>query len=611
MRRIQLVVPLLLIGLCGAGCSKADREDAPKGKKAQSAADGRGYAPTTGEGEPRMGYRNPAAPADEKGQAAPPPAATAAASAKPSEGDGPLQFQGHGSNGKEHLDGLTGSGPSGSKPSDRGGEEGRVARNQPKPEPQVNQEQYFQHYGVNPTIDTAEQPKSTFSIDVDNASYTMARNYLERGQLPPEAAVRVEEVVNAFDYGYQSPAEDTFAVFAEAAPSPNRHGYQVLHIGIKGRQVDAAARQPAHLTFVVDVSGSMSADNRLGLVKKSLRLMIDELREDDTVAIVVFGDQAREALAPTSGANKQAIARVVDSLETEGSTNAEAGLRLGYQIAERSLEKRGVHRVVLCSDGVANVGMTGPNGILETVHKQVERGITLTTIGVGMGDYNDVLMEQLAQHANGNYYYLDKLDAARKVFVERLTGTIQVIAKDVKVQVEFDPKAVARYRLIGYENRALKAREFDNDGVDAGEVGAGHTVTAIYEVKLVEGAGDLGKIRLRYKAPMGEVSRLVEKAMPRSMVHASIEEMSSPAQLALAAAELGEKLRGSYWARNLGYDDILARFKMIRGSLGDRADVAELRRLVETAKKLDKRPDKFAEHGPVAQMDFDQVPVLR
>ena len=603
-RRFKLIVPVLLLAFTAQGCHSGEQSPTTK-KKAHSTA--------------RQEAAKPGVPAEDE-EASPAPAAASAAANATSAPDG----EGYRESGRPHA-GLQApqsptpkQGANKSDPADRGGDkaggregEGQVAGNQPR-EPQVSQEQYFHHYGTNPTIDTAEQPKSTFSIDVDNASYTLARSYLDKGQLPPEAAVRVEELVNSFDYGYQAPVEDTFAVFAEAAPSPNRHGYQVLHIGIKGKEVDAAARQPTHLTFVIDISGSMEADNRLGLVKKSLHLLVNELREDDTVAIVVFGDQAREALAPTSGVNKQVIARVIDSLRSEGSTNAEAGLRMGYQVAEKLLEKRGVHRVVLCSDGVANVGMTGPNGILETVHKQVDRGITLTTIGVGMGDYNDTLMEQLAQHANGNYYYLDKLDAAKKVFVERLTGTMQVIAKDVKVQVEFDPKMVARYRLIGYENRALKTRDFDNDSVDAGEVGAGHVVTAIYEVKLTDAAaGDLAKIRLRFKAPQGEVSKLVEKAVPRSVVHGSLDELSSPGQLALAAAELGEKLRGSYWARNLGYDDILARFKLIRGSLGDRADVTELRRLVETAKRLDKRPDKFAQHGPVAQMDFDQVPVLR
>jgi Ca-activated chloride channel family protein len=606
MRRTDRFVPVLLLTTFALGCSKASREEQRAAAPASSAA-------SQSKSETEDG-RFAAKPSDQ-------PEAAATAAAEPgmrgaSRPPAPRQQRVLGAAGD-----ASGAGPApaaASSPTesllprvdrekDKGGSPLEIR------EPSVTPEQYFKHYGVNPTIETAEQSKSTFSIDVDNASYTMARNYLDRGQMPPEAAVRVEEVVNAFDYGYQSPTEDTFAIFADAAPSPNRQGYQVLHIGIKGKQVESNARQPAHLTFVVDVSGSMEPQNRLPLVKRSLRMLVEELNESDTVAIVVFGDKAREALAPTSGANKQAILGIIDSLKTEGSTNAEAGLRLGYGVAERTLSKRGIHRVILCSDGVANIGMTGPQGILDTVRRQVDRGITITTIGVGMGDYNDVLMEQLAQGGNGNYYYVDKLDEARRVFVEKLTGTLQTIAKDVKVQIDFDPKTVARYRLLGYENRGLAARDFDNDRVDAGEVGAGHTVTAIYEVKLHNGAdgSELAKIRIRHKPPQGDQSRLIEKAVPRSIVRASIDELSSPSQLGIAAAGFAEKLRGSYWARNLSYDDILARFKHIRGSLSDRSDVTELKRLIEAAKKLDHRADKFTQHGPIAQMDFDRVPVLR
>jgi len=478
--------------------------------------------------------------------------------------------------------------------------------------PEVPQNMFFKHYGVNPTIDTAEQRKSTFAVDVDNASYTMARSFLERGQLPDEAAVRVEEIINSFDYGYEAPRSDTFAVHAEAAPSPNRSGYHLLHIGLKGREVPAAQRKTANLVFVIDVSGSMSSDNRLGLVKRSLRLLVGQLKESDTVGIVTYGSKAREVLQPTSAHHKQRILGVINNLRTEGATNAEAGIRLGYGMAARQLRRGGINRVVLCSDGVANVGRTGPNSILQTVSREQKRGITITTVGFGMGNYNDTVMEQLANRGNGNYYYVDKLAEARRVFVDQLGGTLQVIAKDVKIQVDFDPEVVARYRLIGYENRALKTRDFNDDRVDAGEIGSGHAVTALYEIKLREGnSANIAKVRVRFKAPSGSQSRLIERGVPRSVIKSSSEGLSSPSQLSLIAAQFAEKMRGSYWARNISYEAILKRFTHITSPLRERADTVELRRLVAKARDLDSRGDKFQRHGPVAHMDFDRVPVLR
>jgi len=423
--------------------------------------------------------------------------------------------------------------------------------------------------------------------------------------------VRVEEIVNAFDYGYQAPSSDVFAVHAEAAPSPNRKGYHVLHIGVKGKEVKRAARKAAVLTFVVDVSGSMDADNRIGLVKRSLRLLVEQLGEADKVGIVVYGSNARALLEPTSAYNKQRILTVIDGLTTEGATNAEAGIRLGYQMASRNFREGGVNRVVLCSDGVANVGMTGPAGLLDMIGRESNRGITISSIGFGMGNYNDVLMEKLANKGNGNYYYVDKLDEARRVFVDQLTGTLEVIAKDVKIQVDFDKSVVARYRLIGYENRALAAHEFDDDRVDAGEIGAGHAVTALYEIKLRRGAsGALGKVRIRYKQAHGSASSLVEKKLSRDIVRASTDALSSPTQLSLAAAQFAEKLRGSYWARNVSYHDISRRIDRL--STRDKKEVRELKTLVQRAQQLDKRGDKFeSKHGPIARMDFDRVPILR
>jgi Ca-activated chloride channel family protein len=384
-------------------------------------------------------------------------------------------------------------------------------------------------------------------------------------------------------------------------------------VGIKGKEIAKAQRKPADLVFVVDVSGSMDAPNRIGLLKQSLQLLVNQLGEADTIGIVTYGSTAREMLQPTSVYNKQRILQVIDGLRIEGATNAEAGLRMGYGMAQRNVRPGHVNRVILCSDGVANVGLTGPSGLLDTIQHQTKKGITLSTVGFGMGTYNDVLMEKLANGGDGNYHYVDKLDEAKRVFVEQLTGTLEVIAKDVKIQVEFDPKVVARYRLLGYENRALKAHEFDDDRVDAGEVGAGHSVTAIYEVKLVDHAtAALGKVRVRYKNPEGGASKLVEQRLVHSIVRDSASQLSSPTQLSLVAAQFAEKLRGSYWARNVNYDDIKGRLASIKAPLRNSAQVLELERLIAKAVQLDKRTDKFASaHGPVAMMDFDRVPVLR
>jgi Ca-activated chloride channel family protein len=491
--------------------------------------------------------------------------------------------------------------------------DGRFANRLPVLGSKRYHDMFFRHYGVNPTIDTEEKPSSTFSVDVDTTSYTVTRSFLERGSMPNEAAVRVEEVINSFDYGYRAPSRDTFSIHAEAAPSPNRKGYHVLHLGLKGKEIAKSARKRANLVFVIDVSGSMDMENRLGLVKRSLRLLVDQLEEKDTVGIVTYGTHAREVLAPTSAFNRQRILSAIDGLSTSGATNAEAGLRMGYAMAARRLVSGGINRVVLCSDGVANSGLTTAGGILDTVQRHKKRGITISTVGFGMGNYNDVLMEKLAQGGNGNYHYVDRLDQARKVFVENLTGTLQVIAKDAKIQVAFDPRVVARYRLLGYENRQLKTRDFSDDRVDAGEIGAGHSVTAIYEVKFRESvaSGNLGKMRIRFKAPEGGASRLVEKAIPASIVKSRFEALSSPTRLSFVAGAFAEKLRGSYWARNVDYEDLRGRLSSISANLRERQDVKELDRLIARAEQLDSRGDKFVKHGPVAMMTFDSVPVLQ
>jgi Ca-activated chloride channel family protein len=470
----------------------------------------------------------------------------------------------------------------------------------------------LQHYGVNPTVDTAADPVSTFAADVDTGSYTLARAYLERGELPPEAAVRVEEFVNAFDYGYRPPEREAFAVQVEAFPSPYRKGYHVLHVGLKGREVSAEARKSANLVFVIDVSGSMSAENRLPMAKRAMDLLTDQLRPDDSVAIVVYGSSAHTVLPPTPASQKERIHEALRSLHSEGSTNVQAGLELGYTVALHSFKGDGINHIILCSDGVANNGITSADGIFAKVKGKASEGITLTTVGFGMGSYNDVLMERLADMGDGHYAYVDKLDEAKRIFVEQLTGTLQVIAKDVKLQLEFNPEAVERYRLLGFENRALRKEDFANDRVDAGDMGAGHAVTAVYEIKLKSRSPKfIATFRARYKQPRGGESALVEKALPMEVVRDTVNASSGPTRLSLVAAGFAEKLRGSYWARSLTWDQLLATWDSLPSALKERQQSQELRRLLQTAKNLDHRPDRYESEVPLAQMDFDRIPVLR
>ncbi|WAS89371.1 MULTISPECIES: YfbK domain-containing protein [unclassified Corallococcus] len=471
---------------------------------------------------------------------------------------------------------------------------------------------YFKGYGVNPTVDTEEERFSTFSVDTDTASYTLTRAYLERGALPDEQAVRVEEFVNTFDYGYANAPDAPFSVNVEGFPSPARKGYQVVHIGVKARDVSRAGRKPGHLVFVIDVSGSMAMENRLGLVKRSLRLLVDALDERDWVSIVVYGTTAHQVLAPTNATQKDTILSAIDSVQSEGSTNAQAGMELGYALAASHMLKGGINRVILCSDGVANNGITEADGIWALVKEKAAAGITLSTVGFGMGNYNDVLMERLAQVGEGNYSYVDKLEEARRIFVQNLTGTLQVVAKDVKLQVEFDRKTVSRYRLIGYENRLLTQQQFNDDRVDAGEVGAGHAVTALYEVKLRDPAQtNFGTLRIRYKAPEGGSSKLIEKAMPVTLLRPAYEKAASPTRLSYVAAAFAEKLRGSYWARPLTYDALVSLWEELGTPLKARADVVELGELIRLAKKLDRREDRFESFAPVRTMDADRVPTLK
>ncbi|MED1746950.1 VWA domain-containing protein [Brevibacillus borstelensis] len=402
---------------------------------------------------------------------------------------------------------------------------------------------HFKNYGTNPAVDAAEDHLSTFAADVDTGSYSVMRNYITRGSLPPADAVRVEEFINYFPLSYEPPAKDAFAIHTDGGPSPFRPGYDLLRIGIKGKEIAVTNRKPANLVFVIDISGSMNQENRLELVKKSLRVLVDQLEEKDKVGIVVYGSKGRKLLDPTSAQNKAAIIESLDYLLPEGSTNAEEGLRLGYEMAAQAFSPDAINRVILCSDGVANVGETTAEGILSTIERYAGEGITLSTLGFGMGNYNDVLMEQLADKGDGTYSYIDTFSEARRVFTEALTGTLQTIAHDAKIQVEFDPKAVETYRLLGYENRDVADEDFRNDRVDGGEIGAGHTVTALYEIKRKRPEAEkLGTVRVRYKDE--KTSQAKEVAEPMAIGKTLQREV----QFLASVAEFAEMLRGSEWA---------------------------------------------------------------
>jgi Ca-activated chloride channel homolog len=439
-----------------------------------------------------------------------------------------------------------------------------------------------------PLITTEQDRLSTFAMDVDTASYTIARGALLQGTLPPPNAVRVEEFVNFFNYQYPQPESGDFTISLAAAQSPfGRPGAHLLRVGIQGRSVNPEQRPAAMLTFVIDVSGSMQEPNRLPLVKQALTELLDQLRPDDQVGIVVYGSQARVLLEPASVSERERMLQAINALGDEGSTNAEAGLQLGYRLAADHFLVGGINRVILCSDGVANVGEVGPDAILASIRDYAAQGINLTTVGFGMDGYNDHLMEQLADDGDGNYAYVDTLKQAQRIFVENLTGTLQVIAKDAKVQVEFNPAVVSAYRLLGYENRAVADADFRNDSVDAGEVGAGHSVTAIYEVVLAEQAvGDALTVRLRYANPQTSEVREIERSLSDQGFETDLTQTTPRFQLAIAAAGFAEALRADPATRSVILDQAIMVAQQIAPQLPDDADVQELLDLMRRARQI-------------------------
>jgi Ca-activated chloride channel family protein len=405
---------------------------------------------------------------------------------------------------------------------------------------------YFENYGVNPEVNVSEDSKSTFALDVDTASYTKARNYIEQGSLPPRDSIRVEEFVNYFKRHYNAPSNDTFSIYTEVAPSIFNKGRHIIEVGVQGKKVDVTEKKDSNLTFVIDVSGSMNMENRLGLVKKSLNMLVDQMGENDSIGIVVYGTKGRKLLNPTSGDNKKLIKEKINELEPEGSTNAAEGLKIGFKMANEIFDKNANNRIILCTDGVANQGLTDAEDILKTVEDYSKRGITLSSFGFGMDNYNDIFLEKLADKGDGNYSYIDSLEEAKKIFTEELTSILQVIAKDAKAQVEFDEKSVETYRLIGYENRDIKDHDFKNDSVDAGEIGAGHAVTALYEVKLKNTLDEnLAVVKLRYKNPQTDEVEEISKTIKSSDVKEDFYEATPRFRFINMVAQFAEVLRNS------------------------------------------------------------------
>ncbi len=442
----------------------------------------------------------------------------------------------------------------------------------------VNRENYA-HFDDNPVKLVAEAPVSTFSIDVDTGAYSNVRRMLNAGQVPVRDAVRVEEMINYFSYDYPTPAvhETPFKVTTEIGPNPWNSETRLLHIGIKGYDVDRQNLPPANLVFLVDVSGSMQSADKLGLLKSALKLLTRQLREQDRISLVVYAGASGVVLEPVKGNERAKIQRALEGLTAGGRTNGAAGIRLAYQLAEDSFIEKGINRVIIATDGDFNVGTVNFEALIDLIEEKRKSGISLTTLGFGTGNYNDRLMEQLADAGNGNYAYIDTLNEAQKVLVDEMGSTLQTIAKDVKIQIEFNPALVAEYRLIGYENRSLQREDFNNDKVDAGDIGAGHTVTALYEIVLTDGKGqrvdplrygggekttsqfgeELAMLRLRYKQPDEGRSRLIENPLYITDIETSLQKTSDRFRFSAAVAGFGQLLRGGKYVDDFDYQAVL------------------------------------------------------
>jgi Ca-activated chloride channel family protein len=468
----------------------------------------------------------------------------------------------------------------------------------------------FTSVDQNPFRVVSEEPVSTFSIDVDTASYSWVRASLNRNTLPQPDAVRTEEMVNYFPYDYDAPQSVTrpFSTSIDVFPSPWTEGRKLVRIGIRGYDVENEARPRANLVFLIDTSGSMQGPERLGLVKQSLAMLLERLGPNDRVSIVTYAGNAGTALEPTPANDKRRILSVIETLGAGGSTAGAEGIRQAYALAERNFDPEGINRVILATDGDFNVGITNQDELKGYIERQRAKGVFLSVLGFGMGNYNDALMQTLAQNGNGTAAYIDSLSEARKTLVDEAGSTLFTIAKDVKIQIEFNPATVAEYRLVGYETRMLAREDFDNDKVDAGDVGAGKTVTALYEIVPVGGPraiGDLrysrplarseaassseyGFVKIRYKQPNSDRSELITTAIDRSSEVRTFAEAPRDARFAAGVASFSELLRGGRYSGSMTYDDVLQIVTAARGddAFGYRTEFVQLVRAAKTASAM-------------------------
>jgi Ca-activated chloride channel family protein len=453
---------------------------------------------------------------------------------------------------------------------------------------------------------TTSEPVSTFSIDVDTASYAFVRASLHGGVLPQMDAVRVEELINYFPYDYKGPddREAPFKASVSVVPTPWNDGTRLMHVGIRGYDITVDEKPHSNLVFLIDSSGSMNAPNKLPLLVNSFKLVLNSLEPDDTVAIVVYAGSAGTVLEPTKVSEKAKIIASLDRLQAGGSTAGAAGIRQAYALAEQEYVEDGINRVILATDGDFNVGITNQEELKSYIERKRDTGVSLSVLGFGTGNYNDALMQTLAQNGNGNAAYIDTLAEAQKVLVAQASGTLFTIAKDVKIQVEFNPKTVAEYRLIGYETRLLNREDFNNDKIDAGEIGAGHTVTAIYEItpvgsgavlndplryqsdnEGVEDGSEYAFLKIRYKQPDSDTSTLITTPVTTDMEFANIQDAPTDTRFAVSVAGFGQLLRGGRYTGDLSYLDVINLAKRAKGE-DDNGYRAEFISLVRLARSL-------------------------
>jgi len=619
MRRMngfsKVGVMVLLCGVTAAGCDKAE----PEAKNAPATASAEDNAKVAGD----QGQRAPAGAKPEDGEAddrkselaAPEPIELAESEEEPLAAAVPASPK------PAQPGAISGGKKGGAMPAKAKRHSGRARPKKemakadkwapPAPPPPAMDPaagEGYDHVQENDFIAVADDPRSTFSIDVDTASYSNVRRFLEGGSMPPPEAVRVEELVNYFSYNYESPiGSDPFSINTEVSGTPWNDETLLVSVGLQGQRIDMSEVGPRNLVFLLDVSGSMNDPDKLPLLKKGLGMLVNNLRDDDRVSIVVYAGASGVVLQPTMGNDKPRIMEALQRLEAGGSTNGGEGIKLAYAMASRHFEKGGINRVILATDGDFNVGATNRTELVELIEEKRKSGVFLSVLGFGTGNMQDSTMEMLADKGNGNYAYIDSKAEARKVLVEEAGGTLVTIAKDVKLQVEFNPAEVESYRLIGYENRKLAHADFNDDTKDAGEIGAGHSVTALYEVKpkgsattrttdklkyqedstLTEASksGEMLTVKIRYKKPDGDKSKLI--SLPVTGDDRGIRNTSKDFRFAASVAQFAMILRHSKYKGTASYDDVL---KLAGESLG--ADAHGHRKafldLVEKAKRIDK-----------------------